>query len=43
MVEDVLMGKNPGKIGDYISAEKYHQHNPQIKDGLGCGLTSASS
>jgi len=28
------MGKNPGKIGDYISAEQYHQHNPQIKDGL---------
>jgi len=34
LVEDVLMGKNPGKIGDYISAEEYHQHNPQIKDGL---------
>ena len=34
MVEDILMGKNPGKIADYISAEKYHQHNPGIKDGL---------
>jgi len=34
LVEDVLMGKNPSKIGDYISAEDYHQHNPQIKDGL---------
>lgn len=34
MVEDVLMGKNPSKAPDYISAEKYHQHNPQIKDGL---------
>ncbi len=34
MVEDILMGKNPGKIADYISSEKYHQHNPGIKDGL---------
>jgi predicted SnoaL-like aldol condensation-catalyzing enzyme len=34
LVEDVLMGKNPGKITDHISAEQYHQHNPQIKDGL---------
>ncbi len=34
LVEDVLMGKNPNKIGDYISAETYHQHNPNIKDGL---------
>lgn len=34
MVEDILMGKNPEKITEYISAEKYHQHNPGIKDGL---------
>lgn len=34
LIEDVLMGKNPNKIGDYISSEAYHQHNPQIKDGL---------
>lgn len=34
LVEDVLMGKNPGKISEYISSEQYHQHNPQIKDGL---------
>jgi predicted SnoaL-like aldol condensation-catalyzing enzyme len=34
MVEDILMGKNPNKITDYISAEQYHQHNPGIKDGL---------
>lgn len=34
LVEDVLMGKNPSKITDYISAEQYHQHNPDIKDGL---------
>ncbi len=34
LVEDILMGKNPKKIAEYISAEKYHQHNPDIKDGL---------
>ena len=34
LIEDVLMGKNPGKITEYISAEQYDQHNPQIKDGL---------
>lgn len=34
LIEDVLMGKNPEKITQYISAEQYHQHNPGIKDGL---------
>src|SRR6056297_144019 len=34
MVEDILMGKNPDKIADYISSEQYNQHNPGIKDGL---------
>lgn len=34
MVEDILMGKNPNKITEYISIEQYHQHNPSIKDGL---------
>lgn len=34
MVEDILMGKNPNKITDYISTEQYDQHNPEIKDGL---------
>ncbi|MCR9133433.1 MAG: nuclear transport factor 2 family protein [bacterium] len=34
IIEDVLMGKNPSKITEYISSEKYHQHNPEIKDGL---------
>ncbi len=34
LIEDVLMGKNPGKISEYISAEQYDQHNPGIKDGL---------
>ena len=34
LVEDILMGKNPSKITQYISAEHYHQHNPGIKDGL---------
>ena len=34
LVEDVLMGKDPSKITDYISAESYAQHNPNIADGL---------
>ena len=34
LVEDVLMGKNPAKITEYISAEQYDQHNTDIKDGL---------
>jgi predicted SnoaL-like aldol condensation-catalyzing enzyme len=34
MVEDILMGKNPNRITDYISEAQYHQHNPGIKDGL---------
>ncbi len=34
IIEDVLMGKNPANITSYISAETYHQHNPDIKDGL---------
>lgn len=34
LIEDVLMGKNPGKITEYISQERYEQHNPHIKDGL---------
>lgn len=33
-INDVPMGKNPSKIAEYISAEQYDQHNPQIKDGL---------
>ncbi|MEO1652653.1 MAG: hypothetical protein AAFU64_03825 [Bacteroidota bacterium] len=40
LVEDILMGKNPDKITDYISAEQYHQHNPGIKDGL-AGIVEA--
>ncbi len=34
LIEDVLMGKNPAKITEYISSEEYGQHNPGIKDGL---------
>ncbi|MEL7003037.1 MAG: hypothetical protein AAFN93_09925, partial [Bacteroidota bacterium] len=33
-MKDILMGENPNKITDYINANHYHQHNPQIKDGL---------
>lgn len=40
MVEDILMGKNPNKITEYISAEQYDQHNPGIKDGL-AGIVEA--
>lgn len=40
MVEDILMGKNPEKITDYISTEQYDQHNPNIKDGL-AGIVEA--
>ncbi len=40
LIEDVLMGKNPGKINEYISTEQYDQHNPQISDGL-TGITEA--
>ncbi len=36
LLEDVLIGKNPGKITEYISAEQYNQHNPDIKDCLKC-------
>ena len=34
LVEDVLMGQDPAKITEYISAESYAQHNPFIADGL---------
>src|SRR6056297_2611997 len=34
LVRDVLMGEDPSKITDYISAESYAQHNPGIADGL---------
>ncbi len=34
LVQDVLMGHDPARITDYISAESYAQHNPMIADGL---------
>ena len=40
IIEDVLMGKNPNNITNYISAEQYHQHNPNIGDGL-AGIQAA--
>lgn len=40
LIEDVLMGKNPSKITEYISAEQYDQHNPGIEDGLN-GIVAA--
>ena len=33
-VEDVLKGKNPDSITDYISPDTYYQHNPSVGDGL---------
>lgn len=33
-VKDILKGGNPVKITDYISPEKYYQHNPSVADGL---------
>lgn len=32
--KDVLMGGTPEKMTDYISPEKYLQHNPAVADGL---------
>lgn len=40
LIEDILMGKNPQKLTDYISSEQYHQHNPDIQDGL-AGIVQA--
>jgi len=34
LVRDVLMGEDPSRITEYISAESYAQHNPFIADGL---------
>lgn len=34
LVRDVLVGEDPARITDYISAESYAQHNPMIGDGL---------
>lgn len=33
-VEDILKGRNPSKITDYISPDNYRQHNPAVADGL---------
>lgn len=34
LLDDILYGKNPNKMTEYISTESYHQHNPQIGDDL---------
>lgn len=34
LINDIFLGANPDKITEYISTEKYHQHNPAVKDGL---------
>jgi len=33
-IDDVLLGGGPEKITDYISTEKYFQHNTGVADGL---------
>ena len=40
MLNDVFMGAAPEKITEYISVDKYDQHNPGVKDGL-AGLGEA--
>ncbi|WP_272150614.1 nuclear transport factor 2 family protein [Tenacibaculum aiptasiae] len=39
-INDVLFGKAPQKITDYVSSEEYLQHDPMVKDGL-AGLNEA--
>ena len=34
LITDVLMRKAPHRIDEYISAETYIQHNPEVPDGL---------
>ncbi len=34
LVNDVFLGNNPERITEYISTEKYYQHNPGVADGL---------
>ncbi|MEE4001758.1 nuclear transport factor 2 family protein [Tenacibaculum sp. FZY0031] len=41
-VNDILFGKAPEKVTDYVSTAEYFQHNPMIKDGLE-GLNEAIS
>lgn len=33
-VDDILFGKNPDKITEYVSTETYNQHNVFVEDGL---------
>jgi len=35
LMADVFFGADPGKITEYVSTEKYLQHNPAVADGLG--------
>ncbi|MEU6371607.1 nuclear transport factor 2 family protein [Streptomyces sp. NPDC046909] len=39
-VETVLVGDDPTTVADYVSADTFHQHSPEIADGLD-GLTAA--
>ena len=33
-INEVLIGGRYEKMADYISSEQYHQHNPNVKDGM---------
>ena len=33
-VKDILLARRPEKVAEYISTEKYDQHNPHVADGL---------
>ncbi len=39
-IDNILFGKAPEKITEYVSTEEYNQHNPLVKDGLE-GLSEA--
>ncbi|MEO0322398.1 MAG: nuclear transport factor 2 family protein [Myxococcota bacterium] len=42
-VPDVLQGAAPGRLTDYVSTERYDQHNPAVADGLdGLGAALAA-
>ncbi len=41
-VERVLQGADHAAVADYLSTEQYHQHNPEIADGID-GLTAAAA
>lgn len=43
LIHDVLIGRNPGNIDNYISSETYIQHNAEVPDGIEHFKTLVSS